>query len=133
MDHVFGGALAVVIVLALGMTVWSTMFKGHGGGGGRSDNLHYKCIECQHEFEVESIPREKMREAGDPSMALLDCPSCGEESSAIQMIDCPDCGEYYVSQRTRYMIEHNRPAPSDVRDVCPHCGTDRLQYMREKR
>ncbi|MFP3937903.1 MAG: hypothetical protein ACLFVW_06140, partial [Phycisphaerae bacterium] len=118
--------------LALGLTLWSTVFK-RPGGSVSSDNPQFKCTECEHEFEVESIPADQRRDAGDPSMVLLDCPSCGEESTAMRMIECPDCGEYYISQRTKYFIEHGRPAPSDVRDVCPHCGTDRLEYMRSKR
>ena len=133
MEHVFGGALAAVIVAAVALTIWQTMFAGPGNVQ-KAGTPQYKCLECGYVFEQEQIPRDRMREAIDPALVLLDCPDCGAERSAMQMIRCPDCGEYYISQRSLYQVEHNgRPAPEDVRDVCPECGTDRLQYAREHR
>lgn len=134
MEHLFGAALAVVIVAAVGLTLYTTL--GGGPGGARaSGKPHYQCLECEYVFrvEVDDIPPEKLRKATDPSMVLLDCPDCGAESSALEMTKCPKCGEHYVAQRTRYMVEHGVPAPGDVRDVCPHCGTDRKDYMRQDR
>jgi hypothetical protein len=132
MEYVFGAALAAVVVAAIGFTVYETLFKGPGGVE-KAGNPHFKCVECGHEFEVENVPRDRMREAVDPAMALLDCPECGAEYSCMRMIRCRACDEYYIPQRSRYMAEHGVPAPDDVRDVCPHCGTDRLEWAREHR
>jgi len=130
MEHLFGGALVAVIVVAVALTVWHSLFRRPGGGGG-SAATRYQCLDCEHVFEPDEIPRERLLDAPDPSMALLDCPKCKAEYSSMRMVRCPKCGEYYVPQRAKYYIEHGRPAPEDVRDVCPKCGTDRLRYMRQ--
>ncbi|MGC9455119.1 MAG: hypothetical protein ACP5HU_09680, partial [Phycisphaerae bacterium] len=110
--------------------IWSTMFRSPKSSAA-AGTPHFQCMECEHVFEVENIPREAIRNAPDPSMVMLDCPSCGSQGTAVQMVRCPKCGEYYLGQKNEFYYENGYPAPEDVRDVCPHCGTDRLKYMQE--
>lgn len=130
-EHLFGGALAILIIVAVVLTLNQTLFRGSGDTADVG-TPHFKCLDCDHVFEVEEIPRERIREARDPAMVLLDCPSCGAESKAIKMVRCPKCKEYFVSDRHLYTVEHGgEGAPDDVREICPHCGTDRQEYLEE--
>ncbi len=132
MEVIFGGALAAVIVAALVGLFW-TMLSGNGPGAAQAGPPQYQCLDCEHEFEPEEVPRDRMREAEDPAMMLLDCPSCNAEESSMQMVRCPNCNRHYIAQRTRHMVEDGYPVPEDIRDVCPHCDTDRIEYLREHR
>ena len=157
MEHVFGGALAAVIVAAVVLTVWQTMFTGPGGGQ-RAGNPRYQCLLDGETFEVEEVPRAAIREAPDPTLALLDCPN-GHERAAVQMQKCvnPDCERWFIPQTRLYRIlqfttdlpdevaeaaeaklrelleETDQPLEGEPRDICPYCQTDQLEYVREQR
>jgi len=137
MEYLFAGALAVIILGSLILTIYFTL----GGGEPSPGDLEvtFKCAKCGYEFskkpeEVRPMGPDMMpMPMGAPGMApiALDCPKCGAKKSAFQAVKCPNCGAFYISQITTHPV-----APGEgrqLRDVCPKCGTDRIQWYREHR
>ena len=104
----------------------------------------YKCEACSKEFEVDyskQSPEERlgMMEMGPGMMKMPNCPLCGAKESGLPMVRCPktDCLKYYVGESAEF---HKRMAAGDFdpgmeqpRDICPHCGTDRMKWYKEHR
>jgi len=140
MEYLFAGALAAIIVGSLALTIYFT-FGGHRGARGPRE-IHFKCIKCGYEFTKK--PEElRAMSPGEPSMDMmfvpgmepmaLDCPKCGAKKSAFMAVKCPnpDCGAYYISP---YMLNPEAMTEGkELRDVCPKCGTDRVQWYLEHR
>jgi DNA-directed RNA polymerase subunit RPC12/RpoP len=136
MDYLFAGGLILLIVLALGLTIWHT-FKGSSPTTEQDPDMHFKCGACGGEF---TIPREQYysaeREQEDEA-GRIDCKLCGARESAYPMTKCPNCGKYYLSERQKAIIDSmaDRGQPprniGQIPDKCPHCGTDRIQWLRE--
>ena len=100
--------------------------------------LRTTCKSCGHNI-VADHPK-------DPS---VDCPKCGKKESCLMQTKCPNCGKYYLSDmmvaNAKAFDEAKAAAraegkdPSTVmpvfpaageqpKDVCKHCGTDRVQW-----
>jgi len=133
MEWIFAGALGLIIILSLVITLWpsdSTV------GIGDAPKQHYVCVKCQHEFEkdIMSFSKEelgggmRMPEAQGPAI-LVDCPSCKATQSCWPAIQCPECKKWFISQQDvafmRYYVAQ-QPIPEGVwriRSKCTHCGT----------
>jgi len=137
MEYVFAGALALIIISSLVLTIYHVGGDKTGSGG---RIIRLECQSCGHQFEL--TPKEMMEKnsAGPggmpapgmvPGMAMsLDCPSCKIESSAIPMTRCPACEKYYVSEASKYPEAYmSGQMPPDI---CPHCNTDRIQWYHDK-
>ena len=127
MKYVFGGGLVLIIVGSLVLTVHYGLRGDRASSARSGQQIHFKCDECGHEFAVD------IREVGGPGTyegARMDCPACGAKAAGLSMLKCPNCGKYYVPDT------HRDPtaivADSQVRDVCPHCGTDRFEWYDRK-
>ncbi|MHC4982174.1 MAG: hypothetical protein ACYTF6_03270 [Planctomycetota bacterium] len=131
------GVLIVVILGALGITVWRLV------GGERSASpgergVMFQCMECKHQFPPEQI-KEQQAARMEESRGGFDCPKCGAKQSCYQMIRCPKCGKYYLSEFTKHMAEvfsGKKERSEEVkqwRNICPDCKTDREEYLKEKR
>jgi hypothetical protein len=129
-DMLFAGGLIAIIVLALGLSIY-TMF-GDSGPGGDSDwdgKYHMQCINpnCKHTFELEDDDDElmAMMEQGTahpgPEGLVSRCPEC-RKMSGVEMIQCPECEEYYVSETSRRYLLTNEYNPELGTGACPHCG-----------
>ena len=130
-EHLFAGAIGVVIVAALALTIAFTF------GGGRKELdpdaglWHYKCEQCGEEFTKPPTPvsRERMI-GGDMKMdpvsidPRVDCPKCNAKQAALKMTQCPNCKKWYVDPRI------NDPS---AKRVCPHCNMSFNQWMAEQR
>lgn len=77
----------------------------------------------------------EMPEPMDGGFPAIDCPRCAEQGKknvALPMTICRNCGWYYLSDQRRF-LHRNRNALGEATppaDVCPHCGTDRIQWIR---
>jgi glutaredoxin len=87
---------------------------------------------------------------GDPGammieidVARMDCPHCKTAKSCLFMTKCPKCSTYYLAASTLQMAESMargrgglNTTPTEpvepVRDLCPKCGTDRMEFFRKK-
>ncbi len=119
------GAIAVA---AVGLLVAGILRE----RGGREDPwvARFQCLNpnCRHEWEPTA---EKL--AGSPGMLLsprVRCPKCGA-NTGVQMSQCPRCKGFYVSAR-----KMNPRAPFSaelMRNVCPNCKTDIVQWQKQRR
>jgi predicted RNA-binding Zn-ribbon protein involved in translation (DUF1610 family) len=124
-DYLFGGALGVIIVIAMVLAVMYSF-------GGRTDTkmtFRYKCDKCGAEYDGSVVP---MLDKSNPMVVApppITCEKCGAENSAYLMTKCPKCGTYYV--RPSYRNPPGVPAQIG-QDVCPSCGTDFVIWMRDE-
>ena len=135
MEYVFGAALAIIIIGAVVLAFTS-------GGEEQieqiaGDREMYWCQQCQKEFEFDSstLPPEQQGMYGKATGIVPPCPTCGGQNTVIEMVRCPECGEYYVSklkQFERYqMYGQVQPGTPTPQDICPSCGTNRVQWYAE--
>ena len=154
MEYLMVGVLGLIIVLSLGFTLYGVFFGDSSGpAGGPEGEMHFQCTACGHEFTKSGQEMEKiMPTALMPEMGLLqvDCPKCGKKESCLMQTKCPNCGKYYLSdmmvanakafEDAKAAAKASGQDPSTVmpvfptaegqqpKDVCPHCGTDRVQW-----
>jgi DNA-directed RNA polymerase subunit RPC12/RpoP len=147
-EQIIVGGLAVLIVGLLAYNVYS-FFAGPSAIAGTGGKDMFKCTECQHDFEFTEEMRNELMQNLDErggggimdmtgDFRAIDCPSCNAENSSIRMTRCPKCGHYWLSEQDKAFAEN--PEPSDeelmrideMTEVCPECGTDRVQYLREQ-
>lgn len=131
MEYVFAGGLALIIVAALGLTIYHFMGGPGGASGEIPEEAWFRCMECKHEFAIktETLTKTQMMSQGMGPM-LANCPKCGEEEGAVEMSLCPKCEKYYVPEGfldPRLFIEGDKKA-----NVCEHCGLDVQEYRRKE-
>ncbi|MFB3894046.1 MAG: hypothetical protein ACE15C_18720 [Phycisphaerae bacterium] len=140
-EYLLGGLLGVIIVGALVMVIYQQFIRGSGPTGVQGDGkLHYKCEvpSCGNEFIIDPNPPGPPDGKGPPmgpgprmDMAMgpqpMDCPKCGARQSCWPMILCPKCHKYYLPQEKIRPGMGPQPSPQ-VRNVCPYCGTDYIDY-----
>ncbi len=119
-EYFFAAALAAVIVGALALTIYFTFIARGPSGPKKEEGWMYHCFNCGAEFHVDQKAMNRLEEQDD---TRADCPKCGAKHSAVKMLKCFKCGKFFV--RTRLL---NRRAK---RDVCPYCGTDYLEGMKQ--
>ena len=101
--------------------------------------MRFQCTECQHEWApaLEDMAERElliMRETG----THLKCPECGEQAG-LPMTQCPQCEKWYISPTMLFIAEQGLSDESPgaraepPKDVCPHCGTDRIEWYLEQR
>lgn len=127
----FLAAGLVLIILIAGISMFT-----HLGGGPQTEapgELYFYDVELQKEVVLkrEDITPEMTMEMG-PGMGRMVNPETGERT-LVQMLKCPNCGKYHVPDA--WLEEDFNPmmdpgATADI--VCPHCGTNREEYYREK-
>jgi len=133
MEFLLAGALGLIIIGSLGLTLYS-LFGEPGAAGGTGRELpRFQCQKCGHEFAMpsekvyEMVPETELSRYG---IARLDCPKCGARKSALEMTKCPKCGKYYLSEGMKargdaFTQREPKAGEQAHREVCPHCGTDR--------
>ena len=129
-DYLFAGALAVIIVGSLFLTIYFGFLGGEVSSKEYDPNAHFKCDACGEEFtrNINEVPAAGPGSYGPPP---VDCPACGGQGTAWLMIKCPNCDKYYVPESYRRALDILRGAK--VKDICPHCGTDKVQWYKEHR
>lgn len=138
-EYLLIGALAVVIIGSLVLTFYFGM-GGRKSARGRA-KLMFQCSECDAVFELDpkTISRKDMGpEMGAMGMGIMrpDCPKCGAKKSGQPMVQCPKCKKYYVSPRLNWneiTARGGRPEGDPPKDICPYCGTDRVEWYRKLR
>jgi hypothetical protein len=131
MEYVFAGALGLIIVVALFLTVYYGIMGGGSASVGKGDpNTHFQCIKCKHEFTMapNTIPQAALAKADDPSNVKLDCPACKAKGTCYIEVLCPKCGTWYAPPSKIAFDQGKMGVP----DVCPKCGTNRIDYLREQ-
>ncbi len=132
MEYLLGGALALIIVFALAMTVWKVF--GNPNRIPIAKEMHFKCLNpaCNNEmaFKTREVPEEYRRLAGEVPFGK--CPQCNK-ISVVQMDLCPKCGTPYVSTFRRMGSDGMRLVNINAKDICPNpkCGVDIQQYNKE--
>jgi DNA-directed RNA polymerase subunit RPC12/RpoP len=136
MEIVMVAGLVVIILGSLTYTIYHFAGGGRGGQVGEPPEIRYKCTQCGHEFKPE-LKEEQAWEMAE-GMQALDCPSCGKKDCAHIMTKCPKCGHHYLAPSTLYWSRYyatgvEPPKQAEPpKDICPNCGTDREQYIREQ-
>ena len=145
-EYILAGALALIIILSLFVTLTGVIW---GRGGSRKDVIHHLiCEKCGHEFkktpqELAELSEELGQMYGGPDAMMLmqmrgpilDCPKCGAEKSCWLAVRCPNCEKWVLSQVQRVLYEAHRTRrqpPPDLRDICPHCRTDTMEWHKER-
>ena len=136
MEYLLAGTLAVIIVGSLGFTIWK--FFGGKTGSNTPTEMHFQCLKCKAEFELkpEEIPQPSEQAMYGPESMFIDCPKCGAKQSCLPMVQCPnpDCKKWYLPEATKFYAMNPAAAPTEeLKDVCPFCNTDRIQWYREHR
>ncbi len=146
-EQIIVGGLAVLIVGLLAYNVYS-FFAGPSVAVASGGKDMFKCVECAHEFEFTQEMHDEMlrglEEQGGGIMDMtgefraIDCPSCNAKNSCIRMTHCPKCGHYWLSEQDKAFAENPEPTDEELmridemREVCPECGTDRVDYLRKQ-
>jgi hypothetical protein len=99
--------------------------------------VHFFCEQCMKEF---TIPRQEYYSAlsEDDEDGRADCRLCGARRGAYPMTKCPKCGKYYLSARQKAIIDsmaEKGQLPRNIGQIpdrCPHCGTDRIEFLRRR-
>ena len=135
MEYLFAGALAVVIIGSIVLTIYFGLLSGPGRESG-PDEFHFLCEACNKEvvLDVEDIPSSSGEgsdeEAFIPTiLSRVDCPECGASQTAVLMVQCPnpDCKKYYVSPVAEDPDAFIRMGKAP-RFICPDCGTDKMMW-----
>lgn len=141
MEYLLGGALGVIILGSLGMSIYF-MFRDPPPPPAAS--TMYKCSvpTCGHEFEYD-YKKEMARNQQDPNfrppmMDMMgpqakDCPKCKAQLSCYLMHRCYKCGKYWPMAESERppMPGQGPPKPVSGGQVCPACGQDQIQWLRE--
>lgn len=138
--------LGAIIVGAIWAAV-SSLVSDKTPRGPQARDMHLECAECQHQF---TRSPEELNEASpegmifeEMGMAQLDCPKCKATKSCLPMVKCPKCGEFFLAESTKQQAAQmnmppprtpaeQRKPPEVPRDICPHCGQDRVEWYRQK-
>jgi hypothetical protein len=132
-EYLFGGALALIIVAALGLTIYS-FFVGPSAPP-MPDDFHMFCInpKCPSPEVVlkrKDLKNEDMYYIMGPAGMMggrggPKCPNCGFQGSLILELHCPNpsCQKYFVTQEMKY----RRPPAGSI--ICPYCKTDLLRFV----
>jgi len=144
MEVLLGGALAIIIIGSLALMV-VPLFRGSTHSVASDGKWHYQCQGCKEEWEVDSgeitdrlfaLSKEgvRLQGGGDPEFYYPDCPLCGAKASSIRMVKClnPDCGKYFVTDEMKSPSPGGFIAEKRTPQVCPYCGTDRLEVIMEQ-
>jgi len=92
--------------------------------------VRFQCLDvtCGHEWEPGAAQLK-----ADPEMLLsprVRCPRC-KGMTGVQMTQCPRCKRFFVSARR---LNPDAPfTPEMMKNVCPHCNTDIMQWQKEQR
>ena len=147
MEYGMIAALGAIILGAIGYFVYTTFLGGGSGGPSISQDMKFKCTnpDCGKEHarspkDMSGGDPESMMMMEDAGMARMDCPHCKAKKSCLIMTKCPECGTYYLAASTLQIAEQaargggavSPPPTAAVRDVCPKCGTDRMEWYRKK-
>ena len=132
MEYLLGGALTVIILGSLAISLWSFFRGGTGGGDKIEPVITYHCDKCGHEFDFqapEPDPNNPTAGMPDPMMGPrpIECPQCHTKPfTAWLMNRCVKCAKLF-------------PQPPESHDprwsgevVCPHCNTNQTQFIRDK-
>ena len=107
----------------------------------RATDLHLACTKCGHQFTksfrglAQGGPEEGVFE--EMGIVQLDCPKCAAKKCCLPMVKCPKCGKHYLGESIKQKAALLKgPAPpgrtKPVRDICPHCKQDRMEWLRKK-
>jgi len=131
--YVLVGLSVLALVLALVLAAVAMFRRASSEAAGDRDDIRYPfyCTECKRVFArygstLPAAPGPLWADTIKP--VRVDCPKCGAKDSAVLMIPCPNCGNFYVPPSA---AAASQPAARAPRDICPYCGTDRRQWIRE--
>ncbi len=97
------------------------------------NKMHFQCTACgaPMELHVSQLPAgylaARMRQEPQDG---LDCPKCGKKKTCHPDIRCPNCGVYFFSPEC---FTGDVPEGIKVTRTCPACGTDPVEYYRNRR
>ena len=131
MEYVFAGALALVILGALILTVYFGFIHTPGGlEEALQSEFTFRCVKCEHEFtkERDDLPVYVLRIMGEGLM-FIDCPKCNAKDSAYQLVECPKCKKLYLAPAYSDPEAYLQGLPGA--NVCEHCGLDVGKWFRE--
>lgn len=139
-EYLFAAALGAIIVLALGLTLYTTFVRPDKPEP--VEELVFICAkpDCGHQFTVKTSeldppqsdsarPNPMVRDMSSPFMTR-DCPKCGTKNSAYIAVQCPNCEEYFLQKSM--LLQARAYATGDMKlmeesqttkDECPHCHT----------
>lgn len=122
MEYFFAGALALIIILALFLTIKYSFFK--DSGSNLPDELHFKCLNPA--CGAEALLKSKDVNLEEVDTQRPQCPQCGKKSLVIEQ-QCPLCKAYFVNPRLL-----NPRAPMQSGDqMCPKCNGNITDYYRQ--
>ena len=149
MEYLLVLCLGLVIIGSIVFFVISIVGNGGTGAPG-AQAMQFECTAegCGHQFtkSFEELNKERpeiMAEEMEGGTLRLDCPKCGTKRSALPMVACPKCKKHFLLESTRMLADlqddvgpasenQQRPDLSQAKDVCPHCGQDRIEWYREQ-
>jgi Zn ribbon nucleic-acid-binding protein len=146
LEYLMIGALSIIIIGSIGVAIYS-MIGDKTPGSQQARDVNLECVKCGHQFT--KAPKD-LNVGGPDGMIFeemgivqLDCPKCGAKKSCLAMVKCPKCEKFFLAESTKQQVAQMQlppprpggqatPPPKPVRDICPHCGQDRMEWYREK-
>jgi len=141
-EVLFAGALGVVIVASLILTVYAAFSGGSGAVGEPLDftdsTFTFQCLECPHQFEAST---DQVLTHTSPLLlrehaSILDCPECGTKNSCLMTQPCPKCGHEYIWPQTLSFyssLQQGGGQALPTENICPGCGVDVDEFYRARR
>jgi len=133
MEYLFGGALALIIILALGLTIKYSFFGGSKGGA-VPDELHFFCTACSQEVTIKT----KDMKPGEPMLAMAPtgmpgaqkpvCPKCSQPALVMEY-KCPLCDQFYVRDLG---LSPAAMAGGPKDEICKKCNGNVSEFYRNK-
>ena len=109
-DTLFAIALVVIVVVAIGLTVWQTVLRPSGNA------FVFECTKCGYQFNVPQDDKEVLSNAMGPMGVTKVCPKC-DQKAALWANKCPSCGKNMLTKPD---------------GTCPRCGVNVKQFVDEK-
>ena len=142
MEYLFGAGLAIVILGSVVIMVWN-LWGGPSGGGDSPKEIHMLCLNPSCGKETVYKLEDMTPENGGPMMGMTPypgmdpnmmpkCKHC-QQPSLLMMRHCPNCKKFFATDamKQQFMNYESMGAPLQE-EKCTHCGTDVLQYWRDK-
>lgn len=134
-EQILLGALIVVVVIGIVLGLYTYLRPEPPPPPPQKPLLAFKCESCGYEFNIDFNDPAHIadrRASMDPRAPQnKDCPSCKRQGSAWPMSICPNCHEHYIPNKDIFV--YRGPNASMVKDICPKCGTDRVEWLRQHR
>lgn len=125
MEYVFGGALGLIILLAVVFTIWGGGDEGKASGRSSPPECRCWCVPEGKEVVLKGISLNQMRMFTMPGnyRMMPPCPSCQKKNVLVPEMFCQKCKTWFATDE---MKRGQMTPPQKL--ICPTCKTNIFEY-----